>query len=249
MAPPTLAGLADRLLPRLVGPLLTAPGPGQARTIAEDVRGQIPASRDREVWLGRYRTEAATAHFASDPSGGPDGIGMTARDLLDLHQFLLRGIVGAAVLAARTPDLGIDLPLILLLASGYGFAAPGDTSLDHHFRLLQILDAKGQHRLHGLAGPAVAAEASADWEAARLPEQLRTATGQACLTRGLRIRLLTELREQGKGEAPLIHAAAGANLIIRQLVALLIRAAGDYYGHSQLLVNLQLLEALERQRS
>ena len=250
MAPLTLEGIADRLLPKLVSVLLAAPGPEQTRAIAEEVRGQIPASRDREVWLGRFRTEAATAHFASDPAGGPDGNGMTARDLLDLHQFLLRGIVGAGVLAARTPELAIDLPLILLLASGYGFAAaPGPASQDHHFRLLQILDATGHPQLRGLSRPGVEAEGSAGWEAARLPQQLRTSTGQACLARGLRIRLLSGLREQGKGEAPLIHAAAGANLIIRQVIALLVKAAADYYGQSQLLVNQQLLEVLERQSS
>lgn len=56
MAPLTLEGIADRLLPKLVSALLAAPSPEQTRTIAEDVRRQIPASRDREVWQGRYRT-------------------------------------------------------------------------------------------------------------------------------------------------------------------------------------------------
>jgi hypothetical protein len=246
MAPLTLEGIADRLLPKLVSTLLAAPSPEQTRTIAEDVRRQIPASRDREVWQGRYRTEAATAHFASDPAGGPDGIGTTARDLDDLHQFLLRGIVGAGVLAARTPDLAIDLPLILLLASGYGFAAPGPASQDHHFRRIQVLDGTGRRQLRGLARPDVEAEGSEDWEAAQLPAQLGTPPGQVSLARGLTIRLLKGLREQGKGEGPLIHAAAGANLIIRQVIALLIKAASDYYSQSQLLVNRQLLEGLER---
>ncbi len=247
MAPLTLEGIADGLLPKLVSALLAAPSPEQARAIAEDVRRQIPASRDREVWQGRYRTEAATAHFASDPAGGPDGIGTTARDLIDLHQFLLRGIVGAGVLAARPPDLAIDLPLILLLASGYGFAAPGPANQDHHFLLIQILDGHGRHQLRGLARPAIETEGSEDWDAAQLPRQLRTPTGQASLIHGLKIRLLKRLRDQGKGEGPLIHAAAGANLIIRQVIALLTKAADDYYGQPQVLINRQLVERLQLQ--
>jgi hypothetical protein len=130
-------------------------------------------------------------------------------------------------MAARTPDLAIDLPLILLLASGYGFTAPGPASQDHHLRRIQVLDGTGRRQLRGLARPDVEAEGSEDW--------------------GRKVRLLKGLREQGKGEEPLIHAAAGANLIIRQVIALLIKAAGDHYSQSQLLVNRQLLEGLERQ--
>ncbi|MCP9791693.1 hypothetical protein [Vulcanococcus limneticus] len=49
MAPLTLEGIADGLLSKLVSALLAAPSPEQARAIAEDVRRQIPASRDREI--------------------------------------------------------------------------------------------------------------------------------------------------------------------------------------------------------
>ncbi len=245
MAQPSLEGIAAGLAARLVRDLLQTPDPEQQRALAEDARRQMPEARDRAVWQGRHRTEAATAHFASDPSGGPYGLGMTARDMAELQRFLLRGIVGTGVAAGRSPELATDLPLILLLASGYGFAAPGPARQDHHFRLFQVVEAAGGRQLRGLARPEDQPAPAAPWEPDRLPAQLRTPAGQSCLAHGLAGRILRQLAAQQLDSAPLLHAAAGANLVARQAASLLVRAAGDYYGLGPFLANRQLLQRLE----